>query len=64
MRVYFSGEGGDHDVPERLCLPSKTKKPHVMLTFHNILKRDGNTSNRLGDFVAAAKTRKTKHENR
>jgi hypothetical protein len=52
MRIYFSGGGGLVDVPEVL-IPEK--KPHVMLTFHNIYQRQSATMDRLKAYLKRKK---------
>lgn len=56
MRIYFSGGGGLVDTPEVL-IPKR--KPHVMLTFHNIHQRQSATMDRL-----KAHLRQKKNENK
>lgn len=48
MRIYFSGGGGLTDTPEVL-IPKR--RPHVMLTFHNIHQRQSATTDRLKAYL-------------
>lgn len=54
MRIYFSGGGGLVDTPEVLV---PKRKPHVMLTFHNIHQKQSATIDRLKAYL-----KRKKHE--
>lgn len=56
MRIYFSGGGGLKDTPE-VVIPKK--KPHVMLTFHQLHERQSSATDRLKVYL-----QRKKHENR
>lgn len=57
MRIYFSGGGGLIDTPEVL-IPEK--KPHVMLTFHNINQKQSATTDRLKAYIKRKKNESQK----
>lgn len=52
MRIYFSGGGGLVDTPEVL-IPKR--KPHVMLTYHNIHQGQSATTDRMDEFLKRKK---------
>jgi|KBSSwiStaDraftv2_1062776.scaffolds.fasta_scaffold850567_2 hypothetical protein len=52
MRIYFSGGGGLVDTPEVL-LPDR--KPHIMLTFHQISQKQTATTDRLKAYLKRKK---------
>lgn len=52
MRIYFSGGGGLVDTPEVL-IPER--RPHIMLTFHNIEKKETGTTDRLKVYLKRKK---------
>lgn len=52
MRIYFSGGGGLVDTPEAL-IPER--KPHIMLTFHNINLKQSATTDRLKEYLKRKK---------
>lgn len=56
MRIYFSGGGGLVDTPEVL-IPER--KPHIMLTFHQIRQRQRSATDRLKVYL-----RRKRNENR
>ena len=56
MRIYFSGGGGLNDTPEVL-IPER--KPHIMLTFHQLVERQSASTDRL-----KAHLRNKRNENR
>ena len=48
MRIYFSGGGGLVDTPEVL-IPER--KPHIMLTFHQLHDRQTSSACRLKAYL-------------
>lgn len=60
MRIYFSGGGGLKDTPEVL-IPHR--KPHVMLTYHNIHLNQKSTTVRLDEHLKQRK-KEMKNENK
>jgi len=59
MRIYFSGSGGLKDTPEALI---KHRKPHIMLTFYELLNGDRGAVIRLKVYIR--RKEKEKHENK
>lgn len=56
MRIYFSGGGGLVDTPEVL-IPQR--RPHIMLTFHQLHQRQSSAMDRLKAYL-----KQKPHENK
>lgn len=52
MRIYFSGGGGLVDTPEVLI---PRRRPHVMLTYHNIHQNQSATIERMEAYLKRKK---------
>ena len=52
MRIYFSGGGGLVDTPE-VIIPDR--KPHIMLTFHQLYERQASSTDRLKAYLKRKK---------